>query len=229
MSIEDRTYSEQEVDEILTKAMEGDPGRELAGSDGMSLTELKAIGAEVGIDPDRIENAALSLVREPETRAHPLLGSPTAIDYEVRVPGELPKDLTPEVVALIRRATGKPGKLSELHGTLEWRADGDMGSRWLTVSPHHGHTTIRASARLGQGAVLSFIPTVAAALGSLVPVLNAPSADGNMMALLLIPVVLAIYLATRGLWSSHARKEASGLHQAVEEIRRLAESIDEEP
>lgn len=225
---EERKYSEQEVAEIIQHAVEGEPGTSLAASNGMSLAEVKAIGAEVGISPLRIENAARALVQGPEAPANPLLGAPTAVDYEARVAGEIPQELTPEVVALIRRATGKPGKLSELHGTVEWRADGDMGSRWVTVSPHEGHTTIRASARLGQGAAISFIPAVIATIASAVPVLNAPSADGNIMALVLIPLVLSLYLLTRGLWSRHARKEALGLQQAVEEISRLAESVETE-
>ena len=224
----ERKYSEQEVEEILEKAVEGDPAKALAGLDGMSLTELKAIGAEVGIEPERIESAARSLVRPPAFEANPLVGGPTAFDYEVRVPGEIPQGRLSEVVALIRRITGKPGTLSELHGTLEWHADGDMGSRWVTVSPNEGHTTIRASARLGQGALLSLIPTAIAGATALIPVLNAPSADGNPLALVLIPGVLALYLATRGLWSRHARKEANRLHQVVEELSLLAESLDED-
>ena len=195
----------------------------------MSLTELKAIGAEVGIDPGRIENAAHALARSQKTQAHPLVGGPTAVDYEARVPGEIPADRTPDVIALIRRITGKPGKLSELHGTLEWRTDGDIGSRWITVSPRDGHTTIRASSRLGQGAAISFIPTAIAAIASVVPVLNAPSADGNMMALILIPLVMSLYLITRGLWSKHARKETDQLQLVVEELSAMAESLGEEP
>jgi len=226
MSSEERKYSEDEVTEILRKAVEGDRAKTLARSDGMSLTELKAIGSEVGIDPERIESAAHSLAQTPATKSNPFVGGATAFDYEARVPGEIPPERTPDVVALIRRATGKPGKLSELHGTLEWRTDGDMGSRWVTVSPHDGHTTIRASARLGQGAVISFIPTAIATLAALVPVLNAPSADGNMMALVLIPLVLSLYLMTRGLWSRHARKEAEALNRVVEEVGRLAQSVD---
>ncbi len=228
MSSEDRTFSEEEVDEILRKAVEGDAPIAPSGSDGMSLTELKDIGVEVGIDPQRIEDAAHSLTRPPEIQSNALVGGPTALDYEVRVPGEIPANRVGEVVALIRRITGKPGTLSELHGMLEWRTEGEIGSRWITVSPHDGHTTIRASARLGQGAAMSFIPTAVAAIASVVPVLNAPSADGNMMALLLIPVVLTIYLATRGLWSNHAQKEARQLQQVVEELGRLVESIDED-
>ncbi len=158
MSSEERKYSEREVAEILEKAVDGDGVRALGQADGMSLTELKAIGGEVGIDPERIENAAHSLVRVPETGGNTVVGR-TDFDYEARVPGEIPTDRTPDVIAAIRRITGKPGKLSELHGTLEWRTEGDIGSRWVTVSPRDGHTTIRASARLGQGAMISFIPT----------------------------------------------------------------------
>lgn len=121
---------------------------------------------------------------------------------------------------------GKPGKISELHGPLEWRADGEMGSRWVTVSTQHGHTTIRASARLGQGAVLSFFPTAIGGAMAVIPVLNAFSVDGNPLALALIPVILSIYATTRGLWSSHARREARRLQQVVEEISRLAELPD---
>jgi len=228
MPAEDRKYSEDEVAEILDKAVDGDGVGALGRSEGMSLTELKAIGAEVGIDPDRIENAAHSLVRAPKTKANSLVLGLTDFDFEARVPGEIPADRTPDVIALIRRITGKPGKLSELHGTLEWRTDGDVGSRWVTVSPRDGHTTIRASARLGQGGWISMIPTAMAAIGSLVPVLNAPSADGNMMALLLIPMVIALYMMTRGLWSRYARKEAEQLQQVVEELGQLAESVGED-
>jgi len=223
MSIDDRTYSEEEVAEILREAVEGAPRKATAGKHGMSLTELKSIGAEVGIDPSRIEDAAHALVSSPETKANPLVGTPTAFDYDARVPGVIPADKTAEVLAVIRRITGKPGNISEVHGTLEWRTSGDVGERWVTVSSRDGHTTVRASSRLGQGAAISFIPTALAAAASVVPVLNAPSADGNMMALVLIPLVMAVYGGTRALLSSHGKKEARMLRRLVEELSSLAE------
>jgi hypothetical protein len=228
MSIDDRKYTEQEVGEILQKALEGEPGKSLAHSDGTSLEELKAIGAEVGIDPSRIEGAARALDTIPDGKVNPLLGFPTSWDYEARVPGELTPEDTPEAVAIIRRITGKPGKLTEIHGTVEWRTDGDVGSRWVTVSPNDGHTTIRASSRLGQGVALSFIPTLIATVVSTIPVLNAPSGDGNMMALMLIPVVLAVYFATRVIWSGQADREGKRLQQVVAELSQLAQANDPE-
>lgn len=229
MSMDERRYSEDEVAEILQNAVEGDAASALAHSDGMSLGELKTIGAEVGIDPARIESAARALVRAPEARKHPLVGAPTSLDYEARVPGEIPPDGAPEVIATIRRIMGTPGKISELHGTLEWRTAGDMGAKWVTVSPREGHTTIRSSAQFGQGALISLIPTALATFLSAVPVLNAPSADGNMMALILIPLVAALYLMTRGIWSWYSAKEAARMQQVVEELSVLAGTLGETP
>jgi hypothetical protein len=226
MPVDDRNYTDKEVAEILQKAMEADPTRAQAGSEGTSLAELKAIGAEVGIDLDRIEEAARSLALRPTSDVNPFLGAATAVDFEARVPGVIPPEATPEVLAAIRRITGKLGETSEIRETMEWRVEGDAGSRWVTVSPSDGHTIIRASARLGQGAVISFIPAAIAAIASAIPVLNAPSADGDPMALLLLPVVLAIYLTTRGLWSRFARKEADQLRQVVAELGKLAVSPD---
>lgn len=42
------------------------------------------------------------------------------------------------------------------------------------------------------------------------------------------PLILSIYGITRGVWSSHARKEARRLQRLVEEIGRLAELPDED-
>ena len=226
MSVDDRKYTDQEVAEILREALEGELAQGLTLSPGTSLAELKAIGSEVGIDPDRIERAARSLALRAPSEVSPLLGAATAVDYEARIPGVIPPEATPEVLSVIRRITGMPGEVSEIRGTMEWRANGDMGSRWVTVSPAAGHTTVRASARLGQGAALSFIPTGIAALASVIPVLNALSADGDPMSFVLIPVVGGIYLATRSLWSRFARKEADRLQQVVAEVSRLAAPAD---
>jgi hypothetical protein len=135
----------------------------------------------------------------------------------------------PDAVALIRRIAGKPGKLTELHGTVEWRADGDMGSRWVTVSPREGHSTIRASARLGQGAMISFIPSAVLSIFAIVATVADVSDTGNALPLLLLPLMLvSLYLIPRSLWSRSALKESENLKRAVEELGRLAESTDED-
>jgi len=226
MSIDDRRYSEEDVARILRRATEGDPSKAVTRSDGMSLAELKSIGAEVGIDPVRIEESAHALERQPAAKANPLVGTPTAFDHEVRVPGVIPEDRTADVLAVIRRITGKRGDISQVQGALEWRTSGDVGERWVTISVRDGHTTVRASARLGQGAAISLIPTALATAASVVPVLNAPSADGNMMALVLVPSVMALYGATRALWSRSGRNEDRTLARLVAEVGALAEPVD---
>ena len=56
--IDERKFTDREVREILKKAVERGPSGALAKSEGLSLTELKSIGEEVGIEPARLEDAA---------------------------------------------------------------------------------------------------------------------------------------------------------------------------
>ena len=226
MPTDDRRYTDQEVGEILKRAVEGDPTKALTRSDSTSLAELKAIGAEVGIDPDRIEHAARSLAVRRPARVNPLLGAATDVDHEARLPGVISAEDTPEAVAKIRQIMGMLGETSEIRGTMEWRASGDMGARWVTVSPSDGHTTIRASARLGQGAALSFIPTIITTVASAIGILGGANVDGEPLAGGLLLMVVMVYATTRSLWSRFARREDDRLKEVVAELSKLVVPAD---
>lgn len=225
MSDEERRYDDREVGEILRKAMQAEPAKALQRRDGLSLAELKSIAAEVGIDPERVERAAHTLVRSHGSRANPILGGPTHIELEARVPGEIGPSQTPEVLAVVRRATGHQGQVSEVHGTLEWTANTDMGSRLVTVSHGEGHSTIRAMARLGQGAAIAFLPSTIASAATVLVCLKTFSDSGNPLALILMPLIFALlYAIPRGIWAHAAQKEEDSFRRVVEEVGRLAES-----
>jgi hypothetical protein len=225
MSDEERRYDDREVGEILRKAMQAEPAKALQRGHGLSLTELKSIAAEVGIDPARVERAAHTLVQSHGSRTNPILGGPTHIELEARVPGEIGPSQTPEVLAVVRRATGHQGQVSEVHGTLEWSANTDMGNRLVTVSPGDGHSTIRAMARLGQGAALAFLPSAIGSLITIIVCLKTFADSGSPLALVLMPLIFALlYAIPRGLWARAAHKEADSFRRVVEEVGRLAES-----
>lgn len=224
MSDQERKYDDREVGEILRKAMHPEPTKALQRRDGLSLVELKSIAAEVGIDPERVEQAALTLVSARGSAVNPVLGGPTHIEFEARVPGEIRPSDTPEVLALVRRATGHQGEVNEVHGTLEWSANTDMGSRLVTVSPGDGHSTIRAMARLGQGAILAYLPSAIGSIITIIASLKTFFDSGNPLALILMPLIFAVlYIIPRALWSRAARKESENLQRVVEQIGRLAE------
>ena len=224
MSMDERRFTDQEVREILKKAVEGTPSRLFQDTDGLSLMELKAIGAEVGIDPESIEDAARSLTLDSPERERPLLGAPTTLEFQTRAMGELSGEHTPEVLSLIRRNMGHQGTAADVHGSLEWKVRTDAGSRYVTVSAREGHTTIRGSADLSQGALLTYVPLVIASLCIFTPFLIAFLKGGNPLGLLLfLGFAPFLYAGLRAIWKRTSAKEADKLERTVAELARFAE------
>lgn len=222
--IEDRRFTDQEVREILKKAVQQPASRAIVKSEGLSLEELKAIGGEVGIDPDRLEDAARSVALGGEGKTNSLLGAPTLLNIERRVEGELdPKD-TPEILSLIRRIMGTQGDVDEIHGSLEWKTKGDSGERYITVFSREGNTTIRASANMTNAAVVTYLPAgILAVLGTVIATVTAAETGnpvGFLFAVGILPIVIAaLRTVLRKVSDSTARK----LQEATNEVARLVE------
>ena len=222
--IDERKFTDQEVREILRKAVEKAPSRALARSEGLSLAELKSIGQEVGIDPARLEEAARAVALKGETRPSLLLGAPTVLNLERKVEGAFDPEDTPEILSLIRRTMGQQGEVDEIHGSLEWTAKGDSGERYVTLSPRDGTTTIRGSANLTNAAVLTFLPAGAvgliASLVGLIKFVQAGSLVGLIVCLAVVPVLYAIL---RTIFGKISEAESARLQRVVEDLARLTE------
>lgn len=224
MSLNGKRFTDQEVREILKKAVEGTPSRLFQEAEGLSLVELKAIGAEVGIDPERIEDAARSLVLGRPERRRPLLGAPTTLGFWTHAKGELSGEDTPEVLSLIRRIMGHQGTAADVHGSLEWKARSDAGFRYVTVSSRDGHTTIEGSANLSPGAVQTYVPLVIATLCIFTPFLIAFLKGGDALGLVLfLGFAPLLYAGLRAIWKRVSAKEAEKLERTVAEVARLVE------
>jgi hypothetical protein len=229
--IDERRFTDREVREILKKAVEGSPSRALAREEGLSLAELKAIGAEVGIDPDRLEDAARAVSRtDGGGRPNALLGGALLLNHERKVEGELDSSDTPDVLALIRRIMGQQGEVDEIHGSLEWKYKGDSGERYVTVTPREGTTTLQASANLTNGAVVTYLPGgIVGFLASLVGFLSfARSGNevGLIAGLLFLPI---LYAALRTIFGKLSKAESAKLQKVVDELARLPKSSDDGP
>jgi len=231
-ALDERRFTDEEIREILRLAVEKAPARErtpsrsLVRSEGLSLSELKAIGEEVGIDPARLEDAARAVaVRGP--RRPGVLGAPTVLDFERKVKGEIDPQDTPELLSLIRRTMGLQGEVDEVHGSLEWSAKGDSGERYITVSSRDGHTAIRGSANLTNAAVLTYLPAgIMGFMASLVGLIKFVQ-DGSQVGLVLCLAVLPIlYPVLRTIFSKIAGWEAARLQRAVNELARLTEGSE---
>lgn len=224
----ERRFTDQEVREILKKAVERTPSQGLVRREGMSLAELKAIGEEVGIDPIRLEEAARAVVLRDGNASNRVLGAPTVMTFERKVPGEFDPADTPEILAVIRRAMGYQGEVNEIHGSLEWTAKGDSGERYVTLSPREGMTTICSSANLSNAAVLTFLPAgIMGLITSLVGLIKFVQ-DGSQIGLVVcLAVIPILYPILRAIFRKVAGAESAKLQQVVGDLARLTEG--EEP
>jgi hypothetical protein len=216
----ERRYSDEEVAEILKVAVETGGALVHRGSEGLSLAEVQAIAAEVGIDTGRVESAALALDVAESQRSVPVLGTPYAPQFEVRVPGAVSPEDFPEVLATIRRVMGRHGIPDERFGALEWKAQDTMGGRYVSVHPKDDEIEIRAYGNFRDGIMTSFLPTflgmgMVAGLGGLA--LEALGISVPMGAGLGVPFTLvAGFFSGLGIWRWRYRKEDAQLRRVAE-------------
>jgi len=128
----ERRYNEDEVALILRKAVDaGADDRATATGKGMSLSELKEIGIEVGIDAARIEDAARTLERRDDRPiTGSVLGLPTTAQLDRVVPVRLvPEDL-PSPWTLY--AANSPAKA--LSRRFSRASNGEPEAAWAAVT-----------------------------------------------------------------------------------------------
>ena len=230
--IDDRRFTDEEVREILKKAVEKAPSRalgnreglSLAEREGLSLAELKSIGEEVGIDAARLEDAARAVTLGEKNRPNKFLGAPTVLNFERRVEGEFDPEDTPEILSVIRRTMGQQGEVEDIRGSLEWSTKGEVGESYVTLSSRDGTTKIRSSANLSSAAILTyFLPGVLGFITSLVGLIKFVK-DGSEIGLVICLTVLPLlYPIVRTLFRKISGHESRKLQKVVDELARLTE------
>lgn len=223
-SLDQRRFDDDEIRRILETAVKQASARALGSGEGLTLAELKEVGREVGIPPERLEEAARALVVRREEGPVRLLGGPLVLRVERRVEGGFAPGDTPEVLSVIRRAMGHQGQVQERHGSLEWSEKGDVGDRYVSLSPRDGGTAIEGAANLSNAAVLTYVPAGSLGLiGSLVGLIKFVQ-DGSQVGLVVFLALLPLlYGVLRGVFRHIARAEERRLHEAVDELARLAD------
>lgn len=222
--IDERTFTDEEVREILKEAVKRAPSRALAKSEGLSLAELKSIGAEVGIDPSRLEDAARTITLRKRNHPNKFLGGPTVLNFERKVEGVFDPEDTPEILSVIRRSMGQQGEVEEIRGSLEWSTKGEAGESYVTLSSRDGTTTIQGSSNLSGAAVLTYVlPGILGFITSLIGLIKFAK-DGSEIGLIVCLTVLPIlYPIVRALFRKISVAESAKLEQVVEELARLTE------
>lgn len=164
-------YSEDDVSAIFQAAIKAqeEAHRKRGRRDGLTLAELKDIGAELGITPEFIERAAAA--RKAEITAKPdkkILGVPVSVERVLSLPRELTDDEWGMLVADLRDTFSARGSVSQ-EGTLRQWTNGNL-SAMTEPTPGNGWQ-LRLRTRKGNAESGFFLGGMFAAFGVLITVL----------------------------------------------------------
>jgi hypothetical protein len=148
MSDDQRVYSDEEFALILRTATELANRAEptAASSSGLTLAEMKAAAAQVGLDPGLVERAARLLATN--ATASPLerlLGGPLRHQHHVRFPIKLDENKAAQLLSAVRISAGLPGRRD--NGTssslgMRWHDGGDAEALGVTARAEETGTTV---------------------------------------------------------------------------------------
>ena len=164
-----RRYDDREFDLILRGATEsGAPPATLSSPpDGLTLAEIKAAAAEVGIAPHDIDAAAARMEAASGLQnPPPLTGLSTVVRHEALLEGlELDDVPTGDVLDRIRSWLQRHGIVESEPGGVTWRAGDALGSRSVTVSATSEGVRLRVLGNYRVGLQRLFMVTGMASLG----------------------------------------------------------------
>lgn len=148
----ERRYQDQEIRKILELAGRDDVAQSESTStaDGLTASELQAVGREVGLDPERIAQAVSAF----EGRGEPVprgttLGMPTSTGRIIsltRAPTDSEWEL---LVSELRTTFGAKGELSSAGGLREW----SNGSLHAFIEPTSTGYRLRLTDSMAGGVV----------------------------------------------------------------------------
>lgn len=178
----ERRFDDAEVAEILERAtsLEAAPATVPAPApSGLTLAQLQEIGAEVGIPPERIAEAARAVsTRVPGQAPRTFLGAPRSVARIVPIPRPLDDDEWTRLVVALRETFGAEGRI-RVHGPLRsW----NNGNLQVHVEPDGDRYRIRMETLKGDTLPRAGFGAVAAALAS-VMIVTVTSGGGRPGAL----------------------------------------------
>lgn len=217
-------FTDKEVALILRRASELEErttARALSHGRGLTLSDLREIAAEAGIDPGLVSRAAAEMESTRGLRTGSVLAGPGTVRRDVRaIPTELPREQLAELVRVIDEEVVDQGTLQEALGQIRWTSQGRILSTQVSVEPGRGETLIRVEERYSD-AVRGILHGLPASYGLIFGLAGA--LEGLDLALLPgISLAVASAAAGWGLGGAIWRWVSSGSRARV---RRLGERL----
>ncbi len=229
-----RRYSDREVEEIVRQAAEEQVAQPT--EDGMSLKTVQQIADDVGISPERVERAARNLESRkpapPPTASSAgafWLGSPTVIEWERVVDGEVTESMYDEIVDEVQATLSTKGQVDTLGRSLTWRTVkpvlGKRRAVQVRVTSRAGQTRIHIQERLGEMAVTLYTSIlVGGGVGGVATILGMGLGwlgAGLESALLAAAWFPGMYALTRAIYRGVARNKHADLEKLGDRIAEI--------
>lgn len=213
MSEDPRVYSDDEFARILRKATElaSDAESTALASTGLTLADMKAAAAQVGLDPALIERAARMLVATPTpSLLERLVGGPVRHHHDVHVPSTLDAEGAARLLSAVRVRAGLAGRRDVGHASamgMAWHDGGDTDALRVTARPEDDGTAVSLAVdRRGTLAVVVMVSGIVMFLTVLFSVFALyPEAPALGVGGLFVGVG-SVLAAARGYWASSTRR-----------------------
>ena len=144
---DERLYSEHEVAAILRRSAKLQAEGDASNTTGLTLSELKHIATEVGIDPTHVEAACLDIesgIKDDGEKASSLFLPLTSEDSHV-VKGEIGGDQWEDISNEIGRLYGAFGSVGQVGNQLNWTHNRfPEPSIQVSVASRAGRTKVHA-------------------------------------------------------------------------------------
>ena len=227
----ERRYTREEFALVLRLASDLEEGGEGTSDQpsplgGLTLSQMREIAAEVGIDPAKVSRAAGILPSKKESGLIRLLGGWPRNRLEHTVPGRVPEKDLGRIIEVARRTLGVQGETREVLGSVEWNGSTSSTRVSVSASPREGETTLQASTDrtdslmgIYAGAGLGVLGVVSVTMGKLV----FGETDAGILAAFLSGIPPA-FLFCRALWKRSTRKWRERLVALMDAMAREAEA-----
>ena len=159
---ENRRYTEQEFATIISESIQprlAPAARALQPRPGLSLGEIQAIAAEVGVDAAMVARVARLLPLQAESGTARLVGGPERFQLEFALDRGADGAALDRVAEAIRRVTASQGTVERTERTLAW-ASRELTSLAVNVTSGENESRVMIMADRGGAAGLSILFTL---------------------------------------------------------------------
>ena len=220
-----RTYSQDEVREIIRRAAETTASRERSQSEdsGLSIDDLRDLAISTGLDPQVMLDAARSLDRDvEETFEKRLLGVKISAAHAIRIEGPFTDHDWHALVADCRSTFKAKGKVHDHVGTREW----SNGNLHVLVEPAGEDVIVRMRTHNGQaqqfmGIGIAIAVSIFVGLGSTFDSSSLTGDPlGNLMLLFGAVFAFSAFLYTRiRRWAQTRESQMDAMGRRIEQRR----------